>query len=162
MKISELTRLLDGLSMGLTDLSAKTADGIAAIAKGIEPFAEKTVEQFVQFLKQCEEFQRTGVVATGKKAAAPKSGASAPALGATEAANKFRALLSEINEGTVTTPKIDALMNQFNAAMKKPDLDQLLTMVEIAGKSKSKADAIDKLRMVLVSQTQMYAKTASF
>lgn len=160
MKVGDAARLLEGIAQGLGDLSKKTADGLTALRAGMQPFTEQTVEQFVAFLRQCEEYSRTGIVSTGKKKAAPH--VKSPALSVADAAVRVRALLAEINQGTVTTPRIDSLLGDLEKALKKPELEQLLAALAIAGKPKTKSQATDKIRQVLSSQLEMYVKSQAF
>jgi hypothetical protein len=123
----------------------------------MRPFAERNVGDFVAFLLQCEEFQRTGVVpgkkaAGGKKAADPQQLASAVALA--------RAVLDDINRGLVDGQRIEETLARFKE-LSKAQLDQLLAELRIAGKAKSKEAAIDKVRQVLKNQAEMYVKTHS-
>ena len=160
MKVSEVGRLLEGLAQGLTELSKKTADGLAAVCTAIHPFGDQTVEQFTEFLRQCDEYRRTGTVAAGRPKAAPK--AKATALSVADAAAKVRELLAEINQGTVTAPRIDALLGTFKKDLKKPDLEELLGKLDIAGKPKTKDQAIARIGQVLTSQLEMYVKAQAF
>lgn len=160
MKIAEVVRLLDGIAEGLGDISRKSADGLAALSAGMRAFSEQSVEQFVAFLSQCEDYRVTGVVRSGKAKGTSKNTASG--LAPREAADRVRALLAEIDQGTVSTNRIDSLMNELEKAMKKSDLDLLLIELEIAGKAKSKAQAIDKIGQVVRSQLDMYVKAQSF
>jgi len=51
MTVGELTKLLEGIAQGLSDLSKKTADGLVTFGTEMRPFAEQSVEQFAQFLR---------------------------------------------------------------------------------------------------------------
>jgi hypothetical protein len=155
VKVGEVARLLEGLAHGLADLSKKSSDGLAALHAGMQPFAEQTVEQFIAFLAQCDEYRKTGTVATGKKAA-PKAKVAALAVG--EAAGKVRGLLNEINQGTVTSSRIDTLLGELQKGLTKPQLDELLAGLAIAGKAKTKDQAVERVKQVLTSQLEMYVK----
>jgi hypothetical protein len=156
VKVGEVARLLAGIAQGLSDLSKKTTEGLTALQAGMQPFAEQTIEQFVAFLAQCEEFRKTGTVSTGRKRPAPR--AKIPALTVADAAQKVRGLLAEINQGIVTTPRIDSLLSELKEGMTKPHLEQLLAALEIAGKPKTKDQAVEKVRQVMNSQLEMYIK----
>lgn len=160
MKVGEAARLLEGLAQGLADLSKKTAEGLAALHSGMQPFAEQTVEQFVAFLIQCEEYKRTGIVAAGRKQATPRAGK--VTLSVPDAAGQVRGLLGEINQGTVTTPRIDSLLADLKKALTKPQWDELLAALDIAGKAKTKDMAVEKVRQMLNSQLEMYVKAQAF
>ena len=75
-----------------------------------------------------------------------------------DAATQVRSLLGEINQGTLSTPRIDSLIGTLNK-LKKPELEQLLAALEISGKPKTKAEAIERVaRSVLNSQLEMHVK----
>jgi hypothetical protein len=160
VKVSEVAKLLEGIAKGLEELSKKTADGLSALQLGMQPFAEQTVEQFLAFLGQCAEYQRTGTVAAGRKRAAPKP--KAPIVTVAAAAGQVRELLAEMNKGTVTTLRIDTLLGDLKKALTKAHWEQLLAALEIAGKPKTKDQAVDKVRQVLNSQLAMYVKAQAF
>ncbi|MHB0961094.1 MAG: hypothetical protein ACYC0X_21810 [Pirellulaceae bacterium] len=160
MKISEVVRLLDGVAQGLGDLSKKSADGLTTLCSGMHTFSEQTIEQFIAFLGQCEEYRTTGIVPAGK--AKPMAKGKAAGIDVIAAADRVRTLLGEMNHGTVNTARIDSLLKELESSMKKSDLDQLLVELQIAGKAKSKPQAIDKIRQVLHSQLDMYVKAQSF
>ncbi len=101
------------------------------------------------------EYQRTGIV-PGKKAAGAKKGADPQQLA--NAVALVRAVLDDINRGVVDGQRIEATLAHFKA-LSKPQLDQLLVELQIAGKAKSKDAAIDRVRQVLKSQAEMYVKT---
>jgi hypothetical protein len=158
VKVGEVTRLLEGIARGLGDLSKTTSAGLIGFQVAMQPFAEQTVDQFVTFLGQCEEYKRTGqaVAPKGmlKTQAKPKGGA----LTVAEASERVRGLLGEINQGTVTNSRIDSLLSDIQKGFTKPKWLELLATLEIAGKSKTIGEAVAKVRQVLNSQLEMHVK----
>jgi hypothetical protein len=153
MKVAQLARLLDSLLDGLDGILA--AAPAKAFQEAMRPFADQSVGDFVAFFGKCEEFHRTGVV-SGKKPPAPKKTADPQLL--PNAVALVKALLDDINRGLVDNQRIENTLEQLNG-LGKPQLDQLLIELDIAGKARSKPVAIDKLRQVLKSQAEMYLKT---
>jgi hypothetical protein len=159
VKVAQLARLLDSLLEGLDGiLGAAPVKDLKTFREAMRPFAERNVGDFVAFLGQCEEYQRTGVVpgkkkaAGGKKVADPQQLANAVALA--------RGVLDDINRGLVDGRRIEDTLAQFKA-LSKPQLDQFLAELNIAGKARSREAAIDKVRQVLKTQAEMYVKTHS-
>jgi hypothetical protein len=156
VKVTQLARLLDSLLEGLDGiLGAPAAKDLKTFQGAMRPFADRTVGDFVAFLGQCEEYQRTGVVpgkkaAGGKRTADPQQLANAVALA--------RGVLDDINRGAVDGRRIEDTLAQLKG-LSKPQVDQLLVELQIAGKARSKEVAIDKVRQVLKSQAEMYVKT---
>jgi len=156
MKVAQLARLLDGLLDGLDGiLAAAPTKDVKTFRDAMRPFAEQNVGDFVAFVGKCEEYQRTGVV-SGKKAPAPKKTANPEQVA--NAVVLVKAVLDDINRGMVDSQRIEHTLTQFKD-LSKPQLDQLLVELNIAGKAKSKPAAVDKLRQVLKSQAEMYVKT---
>jgi hypothetical protein len=160
MTVGEVNRLLEGVARGLADLSKKSSDGLLALYAAMQPFAEQTIEQFVTFLSQCEEYKRTGIVEAGKKKAAPR--AKKDALTVLDAAGRVRELLDEVNGGTVTSSRIDSILVEFKTGLTKPQWDELLTALNVSGKARTKDQAVEKLKQVLNSQVEMYVKAQAF
>lgn len=160
MKVSELAKLLEGLALALADLAKQPAlQGLTTFQTALQPFADETIEQFTAFLRQSEEYRRTGIISTGKKAPAkPKAGS----MTVPDASAKVRMLLDEIKEGKVTSGRIDGLIADFSKGLSAPQFQELLTAVNISGKSKSKGQSADKLKQVLSSQLEMHIKSQAF
>jgi hypothetical protein len=160
MKVGELTKVLEGIASGLSDVAKQASAGLAAWNAGLKPFAEHTVEQFVAFLAQCDEYNRTGVVTIGKKQGAPKmpKAPKAPKMTVQAAAAEVKSLLAEIDRGTVTGARVDTLVGDIQKALSAPQMNELLTALSISGKGKSKGQAADKVRQVLNNQLEMYVK----
>lgn len=159
MKVGEVTRLLEGIALGLRDLSGKTADGLIEFQVAMQPFAQQTVDQFVMFLRQCLEYKETGIVTvTDKKTKGPPK-PKAPALTVADASARVRTMLGEISNGSVTGASIENMLNEFEKGLTKPKWDELLKNLEIAGKAASKPKAVAMLRQVLTSQLEMHVKS---
>jgi len=79
-----------------------------------------------------------------------------------DAVGRVRQLLAEINQGAVTNVRIDSLMGEINKGLKSPECDELLTVLRISGKAKSKAKAVEKVREMLNSQLEMHVKAQGF
>lgn len=70
---------------------------------------------------------------------------------------KVQRFLDNINSGKLGTPELNAVTDHLKG-LSKDQLDELLPRVGIAGKAKSKGDAIDKIRTQLANQLQMHIK----
>ena len=158
MKVAELAILLDSLTQGLHRVKggAGIASDLGTFADVLGPFAERTVVDFTGFLRQCEEYQRTGVVSG--KPARPRKPAQAedPELAA-NAVRAVQALLDEIDRGAVSEQRIEDTLRGFEKYT-KPKLDEIVAGLNIAGKMKTKALALEKIRQLLRSQLEMADK----
>jgi hypothetical protein len=165
VKIGNVTKLLESIANGLAGLSKDTASGLSKLHADMQPFHEQTVEQFAQFLRHCEEYQRTGIVPlpTGKVKRTPK--AQPAALSVSAAADMVRSLLAEIDNGTVDSSRITALLDTLKKELVKPQKEtwlQLLPELKISGKPKTIAKAIEEVRQMLNSQLEMHVKQQAF
>lgn len=165
MKIGDVTRLLDSIATGLAGLSKDSATGLTRLHAQMQPFHEQTVDQFGQFLRLCEEYRRTGIipVPTGGSPRAPKP--QPAALSVVAAAERVRALLGEINSGTVTTARITDLLAGLKKDLLKPQKDAwlyLLAELKIAGKPKTITKAMEEVRQMLTMQLEMHVKQQAF
>jgi hypothetical protein len=165
VKVGDVTRLLDSIANGLAGLSKDTASGLAKLHAEMQPFHEQTVEQFAQFLRHCEEYQRTGIVPmpTGKAKRTPKP--QPTALSVAAAAEMVRSLLGEIDNGTVNSSRITALLDTLKKDLVKPQKEawlQLLPELKISGKPKTIPKAIEEVRQMLNSQLEMHVKQQAF
>jgi hypothetical protein len=156
MKVGELTKVLEGIASGLAAISKQASNGLASFHAGLQPFAEQTVEQFVTFLNQCDEYKRNGTIATGGRKPATRTAKSTMTVQG--AAESVRGVLAEIDGGTVTSARIDTLLGEIKKGLSKPQMDELLVTLNISGKAKSKEQAADKVRQVLNNQLEMYVK----
>ena len=157
MKVSQLATLLDALTDGLQGiLGVAHAADVKKFRAAMQPFADEPVAAFTAFLGQCEEYRRTGIV-TGKPAARPRAASAKPPADPNripKAIEAVKTLLDQSAHGGVTQQRIDEALTPFNAYLKS-DLDQIAAGLTIAGKPKSKPDAIKKIRQFLESQVRM-------
>jgi hypothetical protein len=159
VKIGDVSKLLEGIGHGLGDLSKSTSSGLIAFHQAMQPFAEQTIEQFAGFLIQCEEYQRMGIVAA--KGKATRATTKKSALTVEDAAASVRALLAEIDHGTVTGARIDAVLADIKKGFTKAKWEELLTNLQI-GKAKTIDQAVEKVKQVLNSQLEMHVKAQGF
>jgi hypothetical protein len=62
----------------------------------------------------------------------------------------------------VTVVQIDTLMAELKKGLTKPQWDELLLALDIAGKAKTKDQAVEKVRLMLNSQLEMHFKARGF
>jgi hypothetical protein len=159
MKVSELAGLLDSLVQGLERVkgTASVTKDLKVFEPALRPFAERSIADFTSFLLQCEEYQRTGIV-PGKKTAAPRSPrkTAGPELVAS-AVQAVQALLSEIQQGLVHEQRVEETLASLQK-LTKPQLDEVSAGLNIAGKAKTKAQAVDRIRQVVRAQLEMHDK----
>jgi hypothetical protein len=63
-----------------------------------------------------------------------------------EAVATVKALLGEVDQGSVNVQRIEETLQRFKQQLTKLQLDQLLAGLDIADKAKTKDDAVGRLR----------------
>ncbi len=124
--------------VGHAGASAKVVDELTLIATGLEPFRDRPLGLFAEFLRKAEEFDRTGVlpvVATkARKPAAPKV-PKPPKPAAADVIQRIVTLYQNILTPTLTAETIDQELALIDA-LKGPDLQALATQLEVGEKVK--------------------------
>ena len=159
MKVSHLSDLLGHFGRGIESAGGgAVAKEIDQLAVAMQPFADRTVADFVKFLGQCEEFHRTGAVGGARKGAA-KVGAKAGAdpEQVSRAVTELKALLDEARRQDVAESRIDAAVAKLNP-LSKGDLDEIAKQLDIQPKPRSKPDAIKKIRETINMQAEISAR----
>lgn len=161
MKISHLSELLSHFGRGIEAAgSGAVARELDQLSTAMRPFAERTVADFVKFLGQCEEFQRTGAVGGGgKKAGGAKAKAGGDPEVVSRAVTELKALLDEARQQDVAEARIDAAVNRLNP-LSKGDLDEIARQLDIQPRPKSKPDAIKKIRDTINMQAEISARVS--
>jgi hypothetical protein len=153
MTVSQLSGLLEHLARGLEPVvAAGVTTDLLALKAAMSPFADRKVADFTKFLGQCEEFQRTGAV-SGTKGRGPAAKAPVDPDRVPKAVASVRAAFVEIDRGTMDERRIEQVLQPIGA-MAKGDLDAVLAQLGFAGKSKSKADAVKRVRQRLSNQAE--------
>lgn len=128
MKVADLQRFLADLTplVRSAGASEKVATELARAVQCFEPFKEKTLAGFNDFLGRADEFDRTGKLSAPAKTGKART-AKAPALTLDEAARLFTDLHQRATDPALTYDEIDAKMK----LLEKLTIAQLL---EVAGK----------------------------
>ena len=148
MKVSDLSFLLDHLAEGLKPVvNATITNDLSALRSAMAPFSDRTVADFVKFLAQCEEFQRTGVL-SGKKTSGKVTESSANPQRITDAVNSVRSFYVDIERGQASPQRMEQLLAPLNA-LSKPELDEVAASLDLVGKARSKKEVLQKIRQMM-------------
>jgi hypothetical protein len=165
MKIAQLSRLLDSLIHGLDGIAgASVTSDLRSFDNALQPFADATVVEFTKFLGEFgQAFKETGKITPQGKIAMPKP-AKTPKPDSAQlvaaAASSIRALLKEIDFGSVDEYRVDQVV-QGMSKLSIVELYQVLSDLHIAEKPKSKAKILAKIKEVIHQQMEAHAKAAS-
>jgi hypothetical protein len=117
MKVAELQQLLNQLVPFVK--AARASDTVTSemerAAMCLEPFKDKTLAEFNDFLRMADEYVRTGVLpASAKGRARPPKAPKPPKLTVAEAAQKFMGLYERAGDPTLESETIDVELSSLH------------------------------------------------
>lgn len=158
MKVSHLSELMGHFGKGIDSAGAGgIAKELSLLSQAMQPFADRTVADFVKFLNQCEEFQRTGAVSGGSKRGGGKGAAGADSERVSRAVVQLKQLLDEARRQDVAQARIEEAVDGLKP-LSKGELDEVVRQMEIQPRPKSKADALQKIRDTISMQAEISAR----
>jgi hypothetical protein len=146
MRVAELQSFLGNIApfAKAAGASEKVAVELDRAVQCLEPFKEKTLAEFNDFLRRADEFDRTGklVPTTGKSARArtPK----APALTVDEAVRVFNELHERATDPTLSYADIDARLKGLEK-LTVPQLKEVAGKLNITMPAKTKKAMLEEL-----------------
>lgn len=146
MKVAELQHSLGHIvafakSAGASD---KVTAELDRALQCFDPFKEKTLTEFSDFLRRADEFDRTGALQPpARKAAKPRT-PKAAALTADAAAQIFTSLHDRATDPTLTYEEIDAALAPLDK-LKIPQLLEVAAKVNVTVPSKPKKEIVREL-----------------
>ncbi len=136
MNVAHLKKLLSNLSETLSESGARTvAKDLGRISEALDPFADRTLAKFADFLLKAHEFEQTGAVSGGRKIAAkpvdPKM--------VEDALNLLNDLYERATSPEVTYQQLDAEVAKIDKQFKKDAIVEIATRFGVSGKTKKAA-----------------------
>ncbi len=147
MKVSELQRFLGSLApfVKAAGASEKVATEFDRALQCLEPFKEKTLVEFNDFLRRADEFDRTGkLTAPARSGNGKPRAAKTPALTVDEAVQIYRDLHARATDPTVTYPEIDAKLKPFDK-LTVAQIKEVAAKVDVTVSGKTKKVMLDDL-----------------
>jgi hypothetical protein len=162
MKVHELQQFLGNIvpfarAAGASD---KVVTELSRTLQCLEPFKEKTIAEFNDFLAKADEYHRTGKLT----AAAPKRGSrapKAPALSVDEAVKIFTDLETRATEPTMTFPEIDARFQPIEK-LTVTALKQLAAKVGVTLAAKTKPAVLSQLKSRITEAKASFERTQQY
>jgi hypothetical protein len=132
-------------------------DGLNAIHEGLSPFAGERLEAFAAFLRQAEEYRRTGVLPVGKGKKADAS-AQPTAIGPAgeEVKRRVAALFGQAR--TATDEQIEAALAPLAKQFQLADLKAIADAADVGGKVvglRAKDKVVGEIRRAIVDRRSM-------
>lgn len=159
MKVADLQLFLNSLTGPLAASGGKkVADELTAAAAGLQPFETMTVAQFADFLRQAEEYHRTGILpaksTSRRKAATPPD----PAKLA-KAVETLQALYERAGANAVDYSTIESEVGRINKSLKKDELVTVAKDFGIASTPKTKKAAAEAIQRRIVERKESVERT---
>jgi hypothetical protein len=147
MKVAELQRFLGNFIpfAKAAGASEKVATEFDRTVTCLEPFKEKTLAEFNEFLRRADEYDRTGKL-TPPSTARPRAARTpkAPKVSVEEAAQMYRDLHARATDPALTFADIEQAMQPLNQ-LTVPQLKELARLVEVTVPAKGKKPMLEEL-----------------
>jgi hypothetical protein len=146
MKVDELQCFLAGIAPFAKAAGAneKAVAELDRALQCLEPFKERTLADFSEFLRRADEYDRTGKLTPPAKIGKPRA-AKAGSLSIDDAAQIFKDLLGRAADPKLTYADIDAALKPIEK-MTVPQLLELAAKVDVPVPAKPKAKIIEGLK----------------
>ena len=149
--LADLGRFLETSGGGKT-----VAKDFHALSEALAPFAEMKIPQLCDFLQKAEEYQRTGIVSSGRKTRATKSIDQEKVMQWTQRLSQLRE--DAISED-VTYSQIESEIKAMAKANKKPELDAIAKELGLSSKFSKKADAQKAIHRLISERKESFQRT---
>jgi HPt (histidine-containing phosphotransfer) domain-containing protein len=159
VNIRQLGQYLRSLAGALRESGAsKVAGDLEAASVALEPFGDRAVKDFAEFLARAQEYERTGIVSvvgTGRRA---KSAAAIDQEKIAAKAQQVQQLIERAIDAEVTFTVIDTEVKKLEKALTKDEAVQLAQEVG-AGKCKNKKEALAEITRMIKDRKLNYERT---
>lgn len=146
MKVADVQQLLAAIGpfARAAGASEKAATEIERARQCLEPFRDRTLAEFNDFLNRADEFDRTGKLTAPPRAAARSRAPKAPKLTVEAAVPIFQALVARAADPTLTYEEIDAQLAGLDK-LTVPQLRELASKVDVPVPAKAKKEIVAAL-----------------
>jgi hypothetical protein len=146
MKVDELQRFLASVApfaraAGASNTAVTELD---RALQCLEPFKERTLADFSDFLRRADEYDRTGKLTPPAKNGKARA-AKAPSLSVDDAAQLFKDLLGRAADPKLTYADIDAALKPIEK-MTVPQLVEVAAKVDVPVPAKPKGKIVEGLK----------------
>lgn len=146
MKVAELQRFLAAVTpfVKAAGASQKVASELDCTLQCLDPFKEKSLAEFNDFLRRADEFDRTGKLLPPAKGGARPRPAKAPSLTVDEGIKIFNDLHERATDPGVTYADIDAKLKVLEK-LTMVQLKELASKANITAPAKTKKHILEEL-----------------
>jgi hypothetical protein len=145
MNVSELQQFIRSLHAPLSAAGAprKITDDLERIVAGLEPFRDRPLAEFADFLVRAEEYHRTGVIPGRRRQKQPVDQNKVM-----EAAQNFKALCERALDPDVSSESLETELNRMVEPLNDAELRQVVQ--EVGGNAvRTRKSALNELNRLL-------------
>jgi len=152
LKVADLQQLVNGLAQPMRSAGAsqKVLDDLARLSQGLEPFKERTMGEFNEFLEKADQCVRTGAwPGPGRRSSRRSGEPKQPGMSVDEAAQRIASLM----ERAAADPNMDiaAIEAELRAmqGMTMPQLKEAAEQAHLAARGRTKDDMLKALAVAI-------------
>lgn len=152
LKVADLQQLVNSLAQPMRSAGAsqKVLDDLARLSQGLEPFKERTMGEFNDFLQKADQCVRTGEwPAPGGRSSRRSGEPKQPGMSVDEAAQRIASLM----ERAASDPNMDmtAIETDVRAmqGMTMPQLKEAAEQAHLAARGRTKDDMLKALAVAI-------------
>jgi len=158
MKVSHLSELLSHFGNGIASAGSHgVAKELSELAVALEPFGDRRMSDFIAFLAQCREYERSGAVAGSNDAESEAGSGIADPDRIAKVLSDLQELLDEARRKDVEQARIEQAVAALEP-LSKTEIDEVTRQLEIQPKPRSKADAMERIRDTISMQAEISAR----
>ncbi len=150
LKVTDLQQLVNGLAQPMRNAGAsqKVLEDLGRLTQGLEPFKERTMQEFNEFLQKADQCVQTGEwPAPGKRASSRRSGQ--PKMTVNEAAQRIASLSERAAaDGNLDYAAIEAEVMTLDP-MSMPQLKEAAEQVHIVARGRTKPDLLKSIAVAI-------------
>lgn len=159
MQVKDLQPFLNDLGRFLEQNGGKTVGKeMSRFSEGLSPFADMTISQLSDFLKQAEEYKRTGILSSAKKSS---RGSKKPdEQKVKQWAQRLSKLREEAISESVTYTQIEDEVKKANKENTKPELVAIAHELGLPGSFKTKKETKEEIYRLIAERKESHQRTS--
>lgn len=151
LKVADLQQLVNSLAQPMRSAGAsqKVLDDLARLSQGLEPFKERTMGEFNEFLEKADQCVRSGEWPAPGRSSSRRSGEpKQPAMSVDEAAQRIASLMERAADPSMDMAAIEMEVRAMQG-MTMPQLKEAAEQAHLAARGRTKDDLLKALAVAI-------------
>ncbi len=151
LKVADLQQLVNGLAQPMRSAGAsqKVLDDLARLSQGLEPFKERTMGEFNEFLEKADQCVRTGEwPAPGRRSSRRSGEPRQPGMSVEAAAQRIASLMERAADQNMDMAAIETEVRAMQG-MTMPQLKEAAEQAHLAARGRTKDDLLKALAVAI-------------